>query len=183
MPRSTQHQLLLMTLSQNQAPLLKEFTQIILQCGCTVEQMHTAMLGDGCAITVLLSGTWSVIAKMEAMLPSVEQRFGLRTLAKRIAPSAEAPASAAPFPYSVQITAPNRPEVLHEVCAFFADQSLSVVDLRLESYVAQRTWARLLNITLVIDLPETTHLAALREQFMIYCEDRNLDAVLEPYKN
>lgn len=38
------------------------------------------------------------------------------------------------------------------------------------------------NLTMTINLPADTHLATLREDFMVFCDDRNLDAMIEPVR-
>ena len=36
------------------------------------------------------------------------------------------------------------------------------------------------SIQIAINVPATMHLAALREEFHEYCEEQNLDAIIEP---
>ena len=36
------------------------------------------------------------------------------------------------------------------------------------------------SIQMAINVPATMHLAALREEFHEYCEEQNLDAIIEP---
>jgi len=34
-----------------------------------------------------------------------------------------------------------------------------------------------------VNIPARVHIATLRENFMLFCDDRNLDAIVEPYKS
>ena len=38
-------------------------------------------------------------------------------------------------------------------------------------------------LSMMINIPAKAHLASLRENFLMFCDDRNLDAILEPYKH
>jgi glycine cleavage system transcriptional repressor len=37
-------------------------------------------------------------------------------------------------------------------------------------------------LSMTVNIPVRVHIATLRENFMIFCDDRNLDAIIEPYK-
>ena len=41
---------------------------------------------------------------------------------------------------------------------------------------------RRISINGLIEIPTENHIATMREHFLTYCEDRNLDATLEPYR-
>ena len=50
------------------------------------------------------------------------------------------------------------------------------------TYVAQQTGATMLSLHISVAVPASLHIATLREDFMILCDELNLDAVLEPIK-
>ena len=47
---------------------------------------------------------------------------------------------------------------------------------------AQQTGAPMVSLHMSLAIPASTHIATLREDFMILCDELNLDAVLEPIK-
>ena len=38
-------------------------------------------------------------------------------------------------------------------------------------------------LNMIVNIPARVHIGVLRENFMLFCDDRNLDAIIEPYKN
>ena len=45
------------------------------------------------------------------------------------------------------------------------------------------TGALMFAVQMIINVPSKLHLAHLREEFMEFCDARNLDAILEPVKS
>ena len=50
------------------------------------------------------------------------------------------------------------------------------------SYSAPHTGTPMFSVNLAIGIPASMHIAMLREEFLDFCDDLNLDAVLEPIK-
>ena len=50
------------------------------------------------------------------------------------------------------------------------------------SYSAPHTGTPMISVNLAIGIPANTHIALLREEFLDFCDDLNLDAVMEPIK-
>ena len=50
-----------------------------------------------------------------------------------------------------------------------------------ETYTAKNQTV-MSNISLLVNIPVKKHIATLREKFIVYCEDLNLDAMIEPVK-
>ena len=57
-----------------------------------------------------------------------------------------------------------------------------VNDLSSTTYVAQLTGTRMVSLHVSVAIPARLHIATLREEFMMLCDELNLDAVLEPMK-
>jgi glycine cleavage system transcriptional repressor len=174
------HLLVLSALGTDRPGMLSGLTNCCFQCGCNILNAQMRILEEEFCMTLLLSGSWSVIAKMEAMLPGLEQKLGITTMVRR---TAQKEISTNVLSYTVQIIALDRPGILQELSDFFSSQQVNIQELQSDSTPTLRSSAPMLSVSMLIDIPETMHLAGLRERFMIYCEDRNLDAVLEPQKS
>jgi glycine cleavage system transcriptional repressor len=51
------------------------------------------------------------------------------------------------------------------------------------SFAAAHTGAPMFSVQMVVHIPSKIHVAALREEFMDFCDQHNLDAILEPMKS
>jgi glycine cleavage system transcriptional repressor len=51
------------------------------------------------------------------------------------------------------------------------------------SYPAPHTGAPMFGVYMIVNVPSSIHLGAMREEFMDLCDNLNLDAILEPVKS
>lgn len=159
--------------------VISELSRACLQCGCNLLTAKTNVLGHELAIILFLSGNWGAIAKLEATLPSLEQRLGLAIQARR---TSEPTPNGQFMTYTIQISAIDRAGILNGIVDFLYRQTIPIEEVSVQTYVAH-TGTRMASLHLKVHVPESIHLATLREQFMSYCDDQNLDAFLEPARH
>ena len=66
------------------------------------------------------------------------------------------------------------------LASFFAARDIEIADMSTRQYHAAHTGAAMFSIQMAINVPATMHLATMRDAFHEYCEEKNLDAVIEP---
>lgn len=171
------HYLVVTALGSYQMRILEAFTKMMKQCGCNIIESKLNSMGEECALVFYLSGTWNTIAKLEASLPALSQRYKMSLQMKRTLPRTAMNA----LPYQVQVIAQDRAGIINELAGFFVENKISVDRMECDSYLAKNN-TEMTQISFAINIPAKQHLASLRERFMVYCEDLNLDAVIEPLK-
>ena len=174
---NNQHYLVVTALGNNQIGILEAFTKVSKQCGCNILESRLASMGEECTLFFHLAGTWNTIAKLEASLPTVAQQHSLTIQTKRTSPRENVSA----LPYQIQVAAHDRAGILYELALFFSQQNIHIEKMECETHVARNN-TKMTNIHLLIHIPVKRPIATLREDFIVYCEDRNLDAVMEPFK-
>lgn len=172
-----QQHLVISAIGHDQPGLLKELTSAILDSGCSIEDSRMVLLGAEFTIQLLVSGGWSAVAKLEAMLPGLKQRLALTILSKR---TEARPSNHTLMPYAVEAISINQPGIIHELAYFFASRNILIEELSTRCYPALHTGAPLFSVSFIIHLPVDLSIAVLREQFMELCDNLNLDAILEP---
>ena len=65
---------------------------------------------------------------------------------------------------------------------FFASRGISIQELTTNSYAAAHTGTPMFSLHMTINVPAHTLIAALRDEFLDFCEQLNLDAIIEPVK-
>ena len=65
---------------------------------------------------------------------------------------------------------------------FFAERQINIQEMVTMSYPAAHTGTPMFSVHLTIEVRASTQIAALREEFMEFCDQLNLDAVIEPVK-
>jgi glycine cleavage system transcriptional repressor len=174
-----QQHLVISALGHDQPGLLKELTGAVLDSGCNIEDSRMILLGAEFALMLLVSGSWSAIAKLEAMLPALKQRLALNLLTKRTEPRSS---NNKLMPYAVEVISLDQPGCVHELAYFFSSRNISIEEMATRRYPALHTGAPLFSVSIIIHLPADLSIAVLREQFIELCDNLNLDAILEPVR-
>lgn len=157
-----------------------ELCKLAAHCNCTIVESRMTTLATEFSASLLITGTWNTIAKFETGLPALEQKYELRSLSKR---SKARAIDSNFFPYAVYVIAPLKADVTAVITQFFAEHNLPIYDLFVSSYKAPQTDVALLSLTLTIHIPNTKLIADIRENFIVFCDESNFDAVIEPLKN
>ncbi len=77
----------------------------------------------------------------------------------------------------------DNPGIVHEISNFFASQGINIEAMETSTYAAPHTGSPMFALSMTVNIPARVHVASLRENFMLFCDDRNLDAIIEPFKN
>ena len=91
------------------------------------------------------------------------------------------PRSAEPAaPYSIDVVTLDHEGIVFGLSNFFATRNLEISEVNTRRYNAPHTGALMFSVQMTVNLPRTVHVATLREEFLEYCDEQNLDAVMEP---
>ncbi len=179
-PGSTPTTHLVMVLIGPDRPgLLEQVARCVMDAGCSLEDSRMAVLAGFCCISMAVSGNWKTLGKFETQLPRLEADTGLNLVARRAPPEESAPPSMA---YSVDVVALDQVGIVHALAGFFTSRGVNVRDLHTRVFRAQQTGTRMFAANMVIDIPAEQHLASLRGDFLDFCDELNLDGVLDPIK-
>ena len=69
---------------------------------------------------------------------------------------------------------------MFNLSSFFASRNLEIAELNTRRYNAPHTGAAMFAVQMTVNIPGDTHLANLRDEFHEFCEECNLDAIIEP---
>lgn len=157
--------------------LVQRFTSRIAEAGCNIEESRMAVLGGQFAILMLISGPWNALTKLEDRLAQIGTELGLAITHKRTRPAER---KTPLIPYRVNVVAMDHPGIVHSLADFFARQGINIEELATETYPAPHTGTPMFSVNIVIGVPADLHLPTLRGDFFDYCDNLNLDAVMEP---
>ena len=134
------------------SPLLA-VTRRISDSGCNLVDTRLSTVGRDVSVTALATGSWDAVAKLEAMLTRLEREEGLKLIWYRTGPK---PVQSNLLPYIVEVVAADKPGIL--------------------------TGAEMFTAQITIVIPADMHIAALRDDFLEFCDHLNLDAIMDPMK-
>ncbi len=178
---STSPNLLVLTaLGEDRPGLVNDLSRAIFDAGCNIADSRMTVLGGEFAIILLVAGNWNEIAKLEGALAGLEKRLGMTVSAKR---TGERKSQAENLPYAVDVVALDHPGIVHQLANFFSSRSINIENLDTSCYAAAHTGAPMFSVHMTVGIPSGMHIASLREQFMDFCDELNLDAIMEPIKS
>ena len=174
------NQLVLSALGKDRPGLVDELTGAVFASRCSIADSRMTVLGGEFAILLLIEGPWNQLAKLENQLAELERRLGLTIISKRTEP---APDQAAGLSYLVDVVALDHPGIVHKLSGFFSRRQINIIDLMTKTYAAPHTGTPMFSVQMHINIPADLNIRELREDFLEYCDEFNLDATLEPYKH
>jgi glycine cleavage system transcriptional repressor len=163
----------------NRAGLIEPIVRAIRECGCAIAESRMSVMGDRFAMMVLLGGTWDAIAKIENMLPRLAQDLDITITSQRA--SSRQPAHNL-MPYAVEVIAVEQIGIVHQIAQFFARRDINIEDMYSGNYAAAHTGTPMFSLHMTISIPTNISIAGMRSDFMDFCDQHNLDAIMEPVK-
>jgi glycine cleavage system transcriptional repressor len=178
-PATNENFLLISAFAAHAKSPLVAITKRIADCGCSLAESRVAALGQDVSVVVLAQGPWDAIAKLESALARLERDDQLRIVHYRTGP--KAPQSNL-LPYVVEVVAADKPGILYQLAEFFVRHDISIEQLQSTRYRAMQTGADMFSAQITVGIPANTHIAALRDDFLEFCDGLNLDAIMDPMK-
>lgn len=173
------HYLVISAVGNDRPGIVNDLSEVVFEHECNIDDSRMTVLGGEFALMLLVSGNWNTIAKLEASLPKLQSKLDLTLIFKRTEARATRKNS---LPYSVEVIAIDHPGIVYQVANFFSSRQINIEDLLTSSYPAAHTGSPVFNLSMRIALPSDIHIATLREQFLEFCDELNLDSVIEPLK-
>ncbi|MFC1684222.1 glycine cleavage system protein R [Pseudomonadota bacterium] len=171
--------LVISALGKDRAGIVDQLSKTILEDGCNITDSRMTVLGGEFAILLMVEGNWNTLTKLEDILPQVGNKLGLTIISKR---TEERQAEHNLLPYAIDVISLDHPGIVHHLASFFSQRSINIEDMSTSSYAAAHTGTPMFAVHMSVGIPAEIHIAALRDEFMEFCDTMNLDAILEPIK-
>lgn len=169
--------LLITTISTANAQVFNELTKLAGINECHISYSRLFAIGQDHTIVIQITGNWSAIAKIESQLPAIAKRSNADLVFKR---NHFEKIDRNPLPYRIEIVTVDQPGIVYDVAEFF--NSLDIYIENLETTTSKHQQTPILKILIEIDIPADANIADIREQFLIFCDELNLDGNMEPKK-
>jgi glycine cleavage system transcriptional repressor len=178
MPTKNSH-LVISALGKDRPGIVNQLTKAIYELDCNISDSRMTVLGGEFAILLMVEGPWNLLAKLEDQVPELQDRLHLTITTRRTEARA---GNANLLPYGVDVVSLDHPGIVYSLASFFSDKNINIEDMTTSSYAAAHTGTPMFSVRMSIGIPADIHIAALRDEFMDFCDSMNIDAVLEPIK-
>lgn len=177
MSKGSKEYLAITASGEDRVGLVEQLTNQITATGCNIEQSRMGVLGGQFALIMLVSGPWNALSKLENQLAAVSEELGLAVIHRRTQAREKGEAV---IPYQVEVVALDHPGIVHSLAQFFSRSGINIEELETDTYHAPHTGTQMFSVHMTVGVPAKMQIATLRDSFFAYCDDLNLDAVLEP---
>ena len=128
---------------------------------------------------MLVSGAWNNVTKLEDTLAPVSETLELTINSKRTKTRV---LNNNEIPYTVEVVSLDHPGIVQQIARFFSEREINIHDMYTTSHRAAHTGSPMFALNMTVEIPAATHISTLRDQFMEFCDELNLDAIMEPMK-
>jgi len=172
-------QLAITALGNNPINFIAEILAAIRDCKCNILEIRSTCLAQSTAAYLLVQGNWNQIAKLEGALESIERRMAIKIHSLRPEPRNKIGEF---IPYSLETLSLDRENVVESIATFLLTRDIAIEEIIASSYQAPYIQNTVFSSKFIILIPPQLHLLSLREEFMDFCDQLNIDAILEPIK-
>jgi len=160
----------------DRAGLVRDLSQAVSGAGGSIRESRMIALGSEFASLMLVAGNWHTVNKIRDRLNQLERETGLTVTVK----DTESRTAETSAPYSIDVVALDQEGIVLRLSSFFANRELEIAELNTRRYNAPHTGAAMFSVQMTVNLPASVHVATLREEFLDFCDEHNLDAIMEP---
>ncbi len=175
-----QQLIVISALGSDRAGVVNDLTRVILDCGGNIQESRMTALGSEFAMLLLVSGNWHTLDRLEKNLKRFAEGNDLTVQLQRTEPRKY---ETELLPYAVDVVCLDQAGIVHNLASFMAGRGIEIAEVTTRSYPAAHTGAPMFAVQMVINVPASVHVSTLREEFMEFCDQLNLDAILEPVKS
>lgn len=179
MTATAKQYLVISALGHDRPGIVKNLTRPLTDAGANILDSRMTILGGEFAILMMIEGSWDTIAKLENQLQGLQQKLDLTITARRTDSQRQEEST---LPYAVNVVSLDHPGIVSHLAEFFSNRNINIQDLYTDSYRAAHTGTPMFTANMTVNIPGTISIARLREEFLDFCDNLNLDGILEPNK-
>ena len=172
-------QLAITALGNHQTNFIAEILPAVRDCKCSILEIRSSRLAQSTAAYMLISGSWNQIAKFENTLDIIQRRLDIKI--HRLRPEQKDKTKEC-IPYSLETISLDHDNVTESITSFLFDREIEIEEITGSCYQAPYIQTAVFSNKFVILIPPQLHLLSLREEFLDFCDQLNIDAILEPIK-
>jgi glycine cleavage system regulatory protein len=153
--------------------LVDEVTRFVADCGGNLEDSRMVNLRGQFAMMMLVAGPAEVVQRLRDGLDELQAVSGLHAEVQIAA--AGRPTSSPALPYKLSTWAMDHPGLMQSVTHVLGELGVNIESAESSLRPAPYTNAPLFEMELVLAVPQSLHVADLREALGRLCDDLNID--------
>ncbi|MDD2759459.1 MAG: transcriptional regulator [Methylomonas sp.] len=174
-------QLAITVLGNKTDGFIAELLSAISDCHCSILEFCTSSLTEITSAYILVDGNWNHVAKLEGLVESLGARFQIQVSLLRPPKSAVATLPEG-VPYTLETISMEKKDLLFDVMSFLLDRGIVIDEIEASLHPAALFSHKIFSTRFTLLVPPDVRILSLREEFLDFCDNSNIDAILEPIK-
>jgi len=163
------------TIGRDRPGIVNDLSEQVFARGLSIEDSRMTVLGGEFAVLMSVAGDEAALAELDRRLTEMARATDFAYLFRRTAERA----AVLHRPHRVRVVAMDHPGIVHGIAGFFSARNINIRDLETETEHAPHTGTPIFNLTMTVEVPHGTKVAQLRNEFAAFCDERDLDGVLD----
>jgi len=168
--------LVISALGNDKPGIVNELSKAILEQGGNITESRMTVLGGEFAMMLLVIGTQECIDNIISKLDKTGEKLNLTLIAKETQPQQSKQKR---LPYQITVISMDHPGIVHDISDFLSSRNLNIEEIETKTYPAAHTGTSMFSLDMTISIPADSSVRTLRDEFITFCDDLNLDASLE----
>ena len=168
--------LVISALGNDKPGIVNELSKTILDQGGNISESRMTVLGGEFAMMLLVTGTQECIENILSKLEATGEKLNLTLIAKE---TEVEDTNKERLPYQVNVVSMDHPGIVHNISDFLSSRNLNIEEIETKTYPAAHTGTPMFSLDMIISVPFDSSIKSLRDEFVTFCDDLNLDASLE----
>lgn len=168
--------LVISALGNDKPGIVNELSKTILDQGGNISESRMTVLGGEFAMMLLVNGSQDCIENILSKLEATGEKLNLTLIAKE---TETQDSNKKRLPYQVNVISMDHPGIVHNISDFLSSHNLNIEEIETKTYPAAHTGTPMFSLDMIISVPSDSSIKSLRDEFVTFCDDLNLDASLE----
>lgn len=168
--------LVISALGNDKPGIVNELSKAILDQGGNISESRMTVLGGEFAMMLLVTGTQECINNIISKLDETGKSLNLTLIAKE---TQTQESNNKRLPYQITVVSMDHPGIVHDISDFLSSRNLNIEEIETKTYPAAHTGTPMFSLEMIISVPADSSVRTLRDEFITFCDDLNLDASLE----
>ena len=168
--------LVISALGKDKPGIVNELSKTILAQDGNIAESKMTVLGGEFAMMLLVIGTQESIDNILSKLEETGEKLNLTLIAKDTQAQEQ---DQKRLPYQVKVVSMDHPGIVHNISDFLSSRDLNIEEVETKTYPAAHTGTPMFSLDMTISIPVDSSVRNLRDEFVTFCDDLNLDASLE----
>jgi glycine cleavage system transcriptional repressor len=159
------------TIGEDRPGIVADLASLVLDTGANIEDSRMTVLGGEFAVLMSVSGADADLTELETAIKALSSSSDIAYLFRRTSDRGASSHNVVDF----TVEAMDHPGIVQSVAGFFSQRGINIRSLNTETSPAAHTGTPVFTVLITAEVPSETDLSTLSDDFVDFCESRNLD--------